>query len=83
MSTRFIILNMERGWESNVIRVDCVTDKGQRQYQLKFGILGFHIPGELENVSTLTIKRSNRFGEIVYNFYEGINIEFPIDLSEL
>lgn len=83
MSTRFIILNIERGLEYNVIQIACVTDKGQGKYQLKFEKIGFSMPGELENVITHSLKRSKRFGEIVSDFYEGININYPIDLSDV
>lgn len=83
MSTRFIILNIERGLESNVSQIDCVTDKGQRQYQLKFENIGITMPGELQDVITHSLKRSKRFGQIISDFEDGININFPIDLSDV
>ena len=82
MSARFIILNIEREQEPNVIQIDCVTEKGQCQYRLIPGGIGFSMPGELQNVITHSLKRSKRFGQIISDLEEEIKIDCPIDLSD-
>ena len=80
MSDCFIILNIKKDPEPNLIQIDCLIGKEQHKYKLKFEGLGVSIPGELENTITQSIKRSKQFIEIVFAFHEGEEIKFPIEL---
>ena len=80
MATRFIVLGMKRFKESNELEVTLMIGQ-ERTCRLKFEGIGATIPGELENLMTQRTERSQDFIELAFSFYEGNNVEFPIDLS--
>lgn len=82
-SDSFIIIKIEKDKDPNTLQFYCSIDGQEREYELKFGKVGVHLPGELEDVITESIKRSHKFGEIVFGFHEGNKIDFPIDMSNI
>jgi len=83
MKNNLSIVNIEKIDESNIFKVTCLVDNEEREYQIKFEGIGASIPGELEDLTTQSLKRSWKFGEIIFAFYQGEHLVFPIDLNNL
>lgn len=78
---KFIILDLKRDSENQSVLLHCLTERGSRQFLIGFEGIGASFSGELEELVLHTLSRNQKFGEILFAFYQGQEFEFPIDLS--
>jgi hypothetical protein len=80
MTNKFILNNFSL--ESPLkMKVYLEVDNREIQFFIIKEGLGYKIPGELENILTEHVKRSQNFIRLLDNWYNNLPIVLPVDLS--
>jgi restriction endonuclease len=81
MAHRFILKAIDRSSDKEV-QIELDVDNEKKIFSIKKGeLIGYAIPGELENLDIKRIGKVRELVEIVDEFLNGSQISLPVDLS--
>ena len=81
MTRQFLVLEITKLSEGNELRVKVLVDQEEHIFTIKFGELGAILPGELQNLVWGHLERIKDFTKLIFDVYEGEQIEFPVNLK--
>ena len=81
MTKQFLVLEITKIPEGNELRVKILVDQEKHTFTVKFARLGFEVPSELEHLIFGHLERIKDFTKLIFDVYEGEQIEFPVNLK--